>query len=66
MADITPAGAFGFYAGLCFLGWIGVVGWFPETMGLSLEEVRKVFGEDREVGMFWGWGSGETKKVDSK
>ncbi|KIM41211.1 hypothetical protein M413DRAFT_445258 [Hebeloma cylindrosporum] len=43
MAKITPAGAFGFYASLCFLGWIFVLGCFPETAGLSLEEVKMVF-----------------------
>ena len=43
MAKITPSGAFGFYAGLCFLGWIFVLGCFPETAGLSLEEVKMVF-----------------------
>lgn len=40
---ITPSGAFGFYAGLCLLGWIFVLVCFPETAGLSLEEVRMVF-----------------------
>ena len=45
-AKITPAGAFGFYAGLCFLGWIFVLGCFPETAGLSLEEVKMVFRND--------------------
>lgn len=43
MDRITAAGAFGFYAGLCFLGWLFVVFCFPETAGLSLEEVRLVF-----------------------
>jgi len=43
MAKITPSGAFGFYAGLCALGYIFVVFCFPETAGLSLEEVRGAF-----------------------
>ncbi|TFY80856.1 hypothetical protein EWM64_g3159 [Hericium alpestre] len=43
MDKITPAGAFGFYAGLCLLGFVFVVFCFPETAGLSLEEVQMVF-----------------------
>ncbi|KIY72073.1 general substrate transporter [Cylindrobasidium torrendii FP15055 ss-10] len=43
MDKITPSGAFGFYAGLCLLGWIFVIFCFPETAGLSLEEVKMVF-----------------------
>jgi len=43
MAKITPAGAFGFYAGLCLLGWLFCVFFLPETAGLSLEEVQNVF-----------------------
>ncbi|KAG1719873.1 general substrate transporter [Suillus lakei] len=43
MAKITPAGAFGFYAGLCLLGWIFCLFCFPETAGLSLEEVQSIF-----------------------
>lgn len=43
MDAITPAGAFGFYSGLCFLGSIFVFFLYPETSGLSLEETREVF-----------------------
>ena len=43
MDKITPAGAFGFYAGLCFLGWLFCMFCFPETAGLSLEEVQMIF-----------------------
>jgi len=43
---ITAAGAFGFYAGLCFLGWAFCVFYYPETAGLSLEEVTLIFKDD--------------------
>ncbi|KAI0752753.1 general substrate transporter [Daedaleopsis nitida] len=43
MDAITPAGAFGFYAGLCLLGCVFTFFCFPETAGLSLEEVRLIF-----------------------
>ena len=43
MDRITPAGAFGFYAGLCLPGWLFDVFCFPETAGLSLEEVQVIF-----------------------
>ncbi|KAF9813399.1 hypothetical protein IEO21_05633 [Rhodonia placenta] len=43
MNKITPAGAFGFYAGLCLLGWLFCIFCYPETAGLSLEEVQIIF-----------------------
>ncbi|KAF5577457.1 myo-inositol transporter [Fusarium pseudoanthophilum] len=43
MKSMTPSGAFGFYAGICFFGWIFVIFFYPEVKGLPLEEVRKVF-----------------------
>lgn len=43
MKSLTPSGAFGFYAGICFLGFLFSVFFFAETKGMSLEEVREVF-----------------------
>lgn len=45
MAKITPSGVFGLYAGICALGYTFVIFCFPETAGLSLEEVRGAFGK---------------------
>ncbi|CAP93035.1 myo-inositol transporter [Penicillium rubens] len=39
----TPSGAFGFYAGICFFGWVFVVFFYPECKGMPLEAVREVF-----------------------
>lgn len=36
MEAITPAGAFGFYAGLCFLGCLFCIFFYPETFVPSL------------------------------
>lgn len=43
MKGITPSGAFGFYAGLSFLGWIAVIFCYPEAAGMTLEETRELF-----------------------
>ena len=43
MKGMTPSGAFGFYAGICFFGWIFVIFCYPEVRGLPLEEVRQIF-----------------------
>ncbi|KAF4963381.1 hypothetical protein FSARC_8599 [Fusarium sarcochroum] len=43
MKSMTPSGAFGFYAGICFFGWLFVLFFYPEVKNLPLEEVRKVF-----------------------
>lgn len=58
MAKITPAGAFGFYAGLCLLGWLFCLFCFPETAGLSLEEVQSIFQD--------GFGIRESQRMRSK
>ncbi|GAW18714.1 hypothetical protein ANO14919_081950 [Xylariales sp. No.14919] len=39
----TPSGAFGFFAGICFFGWIYILFFFPEVKGIPLEDVRQVF-----------------------
>ncbi|KAJ9489700.1 hypothetical protein VN97_g3560 [Penicillium thymicola] len=43
MENTTPSGAFGFYAVLCFIGWIAVYFWYPEVRGMTLEDIREVF-----------------------
>ena len=43
MENTTPSGAFGFYAAVCFLGWIAVWRCYPEVAGLTLEDIREVF-----------------------
>ncbi|CAI7570146.1 unnamed protein product [Penicillium pancosmium] len=43
MENTTPSGAFGFYAVLCFIGWIGVYFIYPEVKGMTLEDIREVF-----------------------
>jgi MFS transporter, SP family, solute carrier family 2 (myo-inositol transporter), member 13 len=43
MRKLTPSGAFGFYAALCFFGWIAVIICYPECSNMTLEETREVF-----------------------
>ncbi|GMG36344.1 unnamed protein product [Aspergillus oryzae] len=43
MKGITPSGASGFYACLCFIGWILIIFFYPEMSGLTLEESQEVF-----------------------
>ncbi|KAJ6050178.1 general substrate transporter [Penicillium canescens] len=43
MENTTPSGAFGFYAVLCFIGWVAVYFWYPEVRGMTLEDIREVF-----------------------
>ncbi|KAK7204812.1 Myo-inositol transporter [Myxozyma melibiosi] len=40
MDNITPSGTFGLFAGLCMLGWIGVLFMYPETAYLTLEDIQ--------------------------
>jgi SP family myo-inositol transporter-like MFS transporter 13 len=43
MKSMTPSGAFGFYAGICFTGFVFISFCYAETKGMALEEVREVF-----------------------
>ncbi|UNI15407.1 hypothetical protein JDV02_001942 [Purpureocillium takamizusanense] len=45
MKGLTPSGAFGFYAGICFFGWVFLLCCYPEVKGLALEDVRQVFAD---------------------
>ncbi|KAI9733862.1 MAG: myo-inositol transporter [Cirrosporium novae-zelandiae] len=43
MKGMTPSGAFGLYASLCFFGWISVIFCYPEVAQMTLEQIRYVF-----------------------
>ncbi|KAI9038969.1 uncharacterized protein KD926_010070 [Aspergillus affinis] len=43
MHSMTPSGTFGFYAGICGLGYMWIYFFYPEVSGLPLEEIRQVF-----------------------
>jgi len=43
MENTTPSGAFGFYAAICFCGWIAVYFCYPEVKGMTLEDIKEVF-----------------------
>ncbi|KAK7755446.1 hypothetical protein SLS62_002674 [Diatrype stigma] len=45
MQAMTPSGAFGFYAGICFFGWIFIIFCYPEVKGIPLENIREVFAD---------------------
>lgn len=45
MKGLTPSGAFGFYSGICFCGWLFVVFFYPEVKGMPLEAIREVFAD---------------------
>ncbi|KAK8094599.1 transporter C36.03c [Apiospora hydei] len=52
MDALTPAWTFVLYAAVCVVGWAAVWRIYPETTGLSLEEVAGLLEND--------WGSGES------
>ncbi|KAB2573771.1 Myo-inositol transporter 1 [Lasiodiplodia theobromae] len=43
MKAMTASGAFGFYAGICFAGWLFLLFGYPEVKGLPLEMIRDVY-----------------------
>lgn len=43
MKGMTPSGAFGFYAGICFVGWVFVIFCYAEVHNMPLESVREVY-----------------------
>ena len=43
MKGMSPSGAFGFFAVLCFLGWLAVIFCYPECALMTLEQTREVF-----------------------
>lgn len=55
MKGLTPSGAFGFYCGICFFGWLFVVFCYPDVKGMPLEAIREVFQTGFGVGYSKKW-----------
>ena len=45
MEVLTPMATFGIYAGVCAAGWLLIRRIYPETKGMSLEEVGGMLAE---------------------
>lgn len=43
MESWTPSGAFAFYAGICFVGWVFVIFCYPEVHNMPLESIHEVY-----------------------
>lgn len=43
MHSLTPSGTFGFYAAICFIGWVLIIFFYPEVSGLTIDETSQVF-----------------------
>ncbi|KAE8321083.1 hypothetical protein BDV39DRAFT_197927 [Aspergillus sergii] len=43
MEGMTPSGTFGFYAGICFLGFIFAIFCYAEVHNMPLESVREIY-----------------------
>lgn len=43
LTAFTPQGAFGWYSAWCFIGWLLILMFVPETKQLTLEELDQVF-----------------------
>ncbi|KAF4552865.1 Myo-inositol transporter-like protein [Elsinoe fawcettii] len=43
MHSLTPSGTFGFYAAICFFGWVLLIFFYPEVSGLTIDETSQVF-----------------------
>ena len=43
MESWTPSGAFGFYVGICFVGWVFIIFCYAEVHNMNLESVRSVY-----------------------
>lgn len=65
MKGITPSGAFGFYCGICFFGWVFIVLLYPDVKGMPLETIREVFkhGFGLKFSKEWQRGHKDEKKA---
>ena len=64
MKAMTPSGAFGFYATICFIGWLLIIFFYPEVSGLTLEEIPRVF--EHGFGVKYSRELRKQRKLDAK
>ncbi|KAJ3570401.1 hypothetical protein NPX13_g5746 [Xylaria arbuscula] len=45
LENTTPSGTYGFYAGICVLGYVAIYFCYPEVAGMTLEDIREIFSD---------------------
>ncbi|KAI5925577.1 general substrate transporter [Camillea tinctor] len=58
MENTTPSGAFGFYAGICLVGYVCIYFCYPEVRGMTLEDIREIFSD--------GFGVARARKIQKQ
>lgn len=64
LEKITPTGTFSLFAGLCALGELYVIVFYPETAGLSLEEVQDLLKDGFNIKKSVAWSKARMVEIN--